>query len=170
MSQINTESYEHQFDRVEDYLHHRPPYLLVERIVSISKFEIVTGKQVSGEEFFLAGHFPGAPVFPGAMLQELTTQTAGILIAARHNPMREYNTHDPDFNLYALGVLVKVRNARYKGLVRPGDELEVTVTLNDRAGELFDFSATVKTDGHAVMRNQFQLMNIESDKLTDRRP
>ena len=105
-----TKFHQHSFDQIEDYLHHRPPYLLVERIVEVSAQEIKTEKTVTGNEFFLPGHFPGAPIFPGAMMQELSTQSAGILIAARYNPMEEYNTHDPRFNPYALGVLVRVSN------------------------------------------------------------
>lgn len=65
--------YQHEFENIEDYLHHRPPYLLVESIVSISAAEIVTQKLVSGDEFFIKGHFPGAPIFPGAMMQRQET-------------------------------------------------------------------------------------------------
>ncbi len=156
---------QHRFDRVEGYLHHRPPYLLVEKIVSIEPTKIVTEKLFSGDEFFAKGHFPGAPIFPGAMMQELTTQSAGILIAAQYNPMREFDTNDPFFNEYALGVLVKVKQARYKGFARPGDTLSVTVVLNERVSDVFDFSATISVAGKTVMRNGFQLMNIKSTIL-----
>ncbi len=113
------EYYQHEFDRIEDYLHHRPPYLLVQRIDSIGEVEVVTRMTVSGDEFFLQGHFPGAPILPGAMMQELTTQSAGILIAAKYNPLRAYHTSDPFFNEYALGVLVKVTHAALQGLCPP---------------------------------------------------
>jgi 3-hydroxyacyl-[acyl-carrier-protein] dehydratase len=157
--------HQHRFDRVEDYLHHRPPYLLVEKIVSIEPTKIVTEKLFSGDEFFAKGHFPGAPIFPGAMMQELTTQSAGILIAAQYNPMQEFNTADPFFNEYALGVLVKVNQARYKGFARPGNTLTVKVVLNERISEVFDFSATISVAGKSLMRNGFQLMNIKSKVL-----
>jgi len=74
--------YQHSFDSIEDYLHHRSPYLLVQNIVEISDQKIVAEATVKGDEFFIAGHFPGAPILPGAMMQEMSTQTAGILIAA----------------------------------------------------------------------------------------
>jgi 3-hydroxyacyl-[acyl-carrier-protein] dehydratase len=157
--------YEHTFENVEGYLHHRAPYLLVERIVSIDSKEIVTEKTVSDEEFCVKGHFPGAPIFPGAMMQELSTQSAGVLIAAKYNPMKEYLTEDPFFNEYALGVLVKVKHARYKGFARPGDLLIVKVVLNDQISDVFDFSATIQCDGKTIMRNSFQLMNIKSSVL-----
>ncbi|MGI9471236.1 MAG: 3-hydroxyacyl-ACP dehydratase FabZ family protein [Rubripirellula sp.] len=158
--------YHHEFPHVEDYLHHRAPYLLVENIVSIEDDCVITERTVSGQENFLQGHFPGAPIFPGAMLQELTTQSAGILIAARHNPMQEYNTHDPDFNEFALGVLVRVKQARYKGFARPGDQLRVKVQMQDEVSQVFDFAASVLANGTTIMRNRFQLTNIPSKLLS----
>lgn len=155
----------HRFDNIESYLHHRPPYLLVEEIVSIEPKQIVTRKTVSGDEFFLQGHFPGSPIFPGAMMQELTTQTAGILIAAEYNPMEKYDTADPFFNEYALGVLVKVKRARYRTFARPGDEMQVTVKLDERVSNVFDFSAKIEVNGTTIMSNAFQLTNVLSTVL-----
>ena len=140
--------YQHSFDSIEDYLHHRSPYLLVQNIVEISDQKIVAEATVKGDEFFIAGHFPGAPILPGAMMQEMSTQTAGILIAAKYNPMEEFNTHDPLFNEWALGVLVKVNRARYRGFARPGDLLTIAVELNEQVAAMFDFSATI-TNGDA---------------------
>jgi 3-hydroxyacyl-[acyl-carrier-protein] dehydratase len=158
--------YRHEFDSIEGYLHHRDPYLLVDRIVEITSNEIRTERTITGDEFFLAGHFPGAPIFPGAMMQELTTQSAGILIASKYNPMKEYDTTDPHFNEYALGVLVKVTQSRFKGFARPGDTLCVHVILNDHVSNVFNFSASMKVRDKVIMRNGFQLMNIESKTLS----
>lgn len=157
--------YQHQFEQVEDYLHQRPPYLLVDQIVSMKEKELETRKTVTGDEFFMKGHFPGAGIFPGAMMQELTTQSAGILIAAKYNPMQAFRTDDPLFNEYALGVLVKVKQARYKHFARPGDVLAAVVRLNDIAGPMFDFSASISNDNSVIMRIDFQLMNMKSDVL-----
>ena len=79
--------------------------------------------------------------------------------------MQQYNTHDPFFNEYALGVLVKVKQARFRGFARPGDQLEIKVKLNQQTGQLFDFNATVSVGDSTVMRNSFQLTNIESASL-----
>ena len=157
--------YRHDFNRVEDYLHHRSPYLLVDRILSVTETDIQTEKLITGEEFFLEGHFPGAAIFPGAMMQELSTQSAGILIAENYNPMPHYNTQDPHFNKYALGVLVRVNSARFKGFARPGDTLTTRVELNEHTTNLFDFSATIMVDSKLIMRNSFRLANIESELL-----
>lgn len=157
--------YQHRFSSVENYLHHRDPYLLVDSIVSISREQIVTQKMVTGNEFFISGHFPGSPIFPGAMMQEMTTQSAGILIAAEFNPMQQYKTEDPAHNEYALGVLIKIGQARYKSFARPGDLLEVTIELTDHFAGVFDFSGSIKVGSKIIMRNSFQLTNVKSTLL-----
>jgi len=157
--------YSHDFDDVEKYLHHRKPYLLIDRVVSVDEHSVVTTAKITGEEFFIKGHFPGAPILPGAMMQEMSTQSAGVLIAARYNPMEVYNTEDPFFNEYALGVLVKIKQARYRGFARPGDELEVKVTLQEKVSEVFDFQSVITVAGKKIMQNAFQLTNILSKTL-----
>lgn len=98
-------------------------------------------------------------------MQELTTQSAGILIAARHNPMKEYNTEDPFHNEYALGVLANVQHACYKGFAKPGDKMIVKVVLNEQVNNFFDFSASITVGGKTIMQNAFRLMNIKSSLL-----
>ena len=56
--------YQHRFETVHEYLHHRSPYLLVEEIHSITERQIITSKRVSANEPWIKGHFPGAPIFP----------------------------------------------------------------------------------------------------------
>ena len=160
--------YQHRFENIDEYLHHRPPYLLVEKIDSLEERQITTSKQVTEGEPWISGHFPGAPVFPGAIMQELVTQSAGILIAANYNPMESYITSDPKHNEYALGVLVKVDSSRYRGFARPGDQLTATVNLNEITGTLFDFSGHIHIQEAEIMKINFRLCNIPSSALTAR--
>ena len=159
------ELHQHHFDRVEDYLHHRPPYLLVDSIESVDDDKIVTQTTVDDSAFFITGHFRGAPVLPGAMMQEMSTQSAGILIAARYNPMKSFDTHDPLHNPYALGVLVKVKHARFRGFARPGDALRTTVRLEELVANVFEFAAEIALGDQTIMKNKFQLTNIPSESL-----
>ena len=101
-------------------------------------------------------------------MQEMTTQSGGVLIAAEYNPMQDYNTSDPDHNEYALGVLVKVKKARIRGFARVGQPNEARVRLCETVDSLFDFAATVTADGKPIMQNQFQLTNVRSSVLTGR--
>lgn len=157
--------YQHKFEKVEHYLHHRAPYLLVEKIVSLDDKEIVTEKAISERDFWHKSHFPGAPIVPGAMMQELCTQSAGVLIAAQYNPMKQYDTSDPFANEFALGVLVKVRNARYRGFARPGNTLRCSVRLDDNLDNVFNFSGTISNGNEPIARLNFQLANIPSSVL-----
>jgi 3-hydroxyacyl-[acyl-carrier-protein] dehydratase len=104
------------------------------------------------------------------MLQEMTTQSAGILLAARFNPMEQFNTHDPFFNEYALGVLVRIKGARFRGFARPGNLLQTHVELSDQLGEIFEFTGRVTLEGKTIMSNSFQLANILSKTLQGDQP
>ena len=159
--------YRHRFEHVENYLHHRPPYLLVDEIQMIGERNIVTTKLVAQEDAFIAGHFPGAPIFPGAMMQEFITQSAGSLIAANFNPMESYDTCDPSHNEYALGVLMKVNSARYRSFARPGDRLAANIRLNEIIENLFDFTGRITVRETEVMRIDFRLSNIRSALLNE---
>lgn len=158
--------FRYRFDNVTQYLHHRPPYLMVDEVLEIGDEDIRTQAVVDPDAFYLKGHFPGAPILPGALMHEMTTQTAGILIAANFNPMSEYNTQDPDFNEYALGVLVKTKQGRYRGFARPGDALSIEVELVERTGDLFEFKGRIlNSAGARIYQNQFQLTNVPSSQL-----
>lgn len=162
--------YHHDLPSIEDYLHHRAPYLLIQTIESIEDRSVRTTAYISGDEGFCTGHFPGTAIVPGAMMQEMTTQTAGVLIAARFNPHPpgQFNTHDPFFNEYALGVLIRVKGARYRGFARPGETLHITVDLAEQQGDMFEFRGRITVDGRTIMSNQFQLANIPSLTLQGR--
>ncbi|MBL8853882.1 MAG: hypothetical protein JNK57_07905 [Planctomycetaceae bacterium] len=157
--------YRHDFPTLQGYLHHRAPYLLLKSLDEVSENHCVTSAEVSDLSELLAGHFPGAPILPGALMQEMTTQTAGVLIAARHNPMADYRTDDPHHNQFALGVLIRVRGARYRGFARPGDSVRITVRLEAKLDQFFDFSGEVRCRNEVIMRNTFQLANIPSKVL-----
>jgi 3-hydroxyacyl-[acyl-carrier-protein] dehydratase len=157
--------YQYEFPTLEGYLHHRAPYLLLNSLVEITDDRCVTTASVADLAEILAGHFPGAPILPGALMQEMTTQTAGVLIAGRHNPMSDYRTDDPHHNEFALGVLVRVRAARYRGFARPGDQLRISVKLEERVDQLFDFTGEVTCRESLILRNKFQLANIPTRTL-----
>jgi 3-hydroxyacyl-[acyl-carrier-protein] dehydratase len=152
-------------------LYHRSPYLLIDDVLREDQSEIVTVKKLIGDEFYFQGHFPHAPVLPGAMMQEMTTQSAGVLIARFHNPVESYDTENFDPGRLALGVLSRIKEAKYKTFAKPGDRLEITVKLVERLEHAFEFTAVIKkfsdsdTEGSLVMKNRFVLTNIPSAHL-----
>lgn len=98
--------------QIMNILPHRPPMLLVDKILELTKTHVVGLKAVTMNEPFFPGHFPGAPVMPGVLQIEAMAQTGGILVL---------NTV-PDPENY-LTLFLKIENARFKDKVLPGDTL-----------------------------------------------
>jgi len=144
-------------------LHHRPPYLLVDKVIDHSPNTITTMITPTGEEFYLKGHFPGTPVVPGSMMQEMTTQAAGLLITEYHSPVSDYDSEST--RGWALGVLRAVHLAKYKNFARPLETLTIKIELIDKLEHTFRFKGRIEKGNECIMFNEFTLVNIEESKL-----
>lgn len=144
-------------------LHHRPPYLMVDEVEMVNETKIIAIKHPLLEEHYIQGHFPGAHVVPGAMMQEMSSQAAGILLTKFHSPVENYNSETTKG--HALGVLKKVNWAKYKNFAKPGTPIRIEVELKEKVDNLFEFQATLSSDGKWIMKNSFQLINISDAPL-----
>ncbi|NKI32227.1 bifunctional UDP-3-O-[3-hydroxymyristoyl] N-acetylglucosamine deacetylase/3-hydroxyacyl-ACP dehydratase [Muricauda sp. DJ-13] len=99
-------------NQIMDMLPHRPPFLLVDKILELSEEHVIGIKNVTMNEPFFVGHFPGAPVMPGVLQIEAMAQTGGILVLSTVPDPENYLTY-----------LLKIDNVRYKHQVVPGDTL-----------------------------------------------
>ena len=127
---------------IERLLPHRYPFLLVDRVVEFEKDKrVLAYKNVTCNEPFFTGHFPGKPVMPGVLVIEALAQAGGLLTQL---------SRDPD----AIGgdtfYLVKVDNAKFTRMVVPGDKLELDVELKRRIRNMAVYLGIARVDGEQV--------------------
>jgi 3-hydroxyacyl-[acyl-carrier-protein] dehydratase len=109
-------------EQIQQLLPHRYPFLLVDRVIEIvPDVSVVTLKNVTINEPFFQGHFPGHPVMPGVLVVEAMAQSAGLLTQISRHLKGDQGS--------PLFYLVKVDNARFNAPVVPGDQLRMEVTL-----------------------------------------
>lgn len=153
--------------QIATLLHHRSPYLLIDEVIEVSKDSIHAVAKPTMNDFYLQGHFPGAPIVPGAMMQEMTTQAAGILLTGQltnfYSPVENYNSDTTKG--YALGVLRAIHMAKYKSMAKPDQVLNIKVSLTDQIENSFRFKAFIKVNDKKVMQNEFTLVNISDEPL-----
>jgi 3-hydroxyacyl-[acyl-carrier-protein] dehydratase len=126
-------------ERIAAILPHRYPFLLVDRVVELTPGKgIVAIKNVTSNEPFFQGHFPGHPVMPGVLIVEALAQTSGLLIGLSGARTRD------DCSIYYLA---KVDNARFLRPVVPGDQLRLEVQLKRLIRSMGIFTARATVDG-----------------------
>ena len=125
---------------------HRYPFLLIDGILNVKPGESIAAvKNVSFNEPYFLGHFPGHPVMPGVLIVEAMAQAAGVLIWESVPP------DERNFTLYLVGV----EKTRFRQPVRPGDRLVVTAKLTSRRRNFWRFDAVAEVDGKRVASSEF---------------
>ena len=126
---------------IQKLLPHRYPFLLVDRVLEFEAHKRVLGmKNVTINEPFFQGHFPGHPVMPGVLVIEALAQAGGILTQLSH----QAGTDDKLF------YLVKIDNAKFSRMVVPGDRLELHVELKRTIRNMALYQGIARVDGEQV--------------------
>ena len=129
-------------DEVMRRLPHRYPLLLVDRVLECVPGQTIRAlKNVTVNEEFFVGHFPGRPVMPGVLILEAMAQAAGILAFITAGVYPDENT-----KLYFAGI----DKARFRRPVIPGDQVVLTATLQRRIRTIWKFAARAEVDGAEV--------------------
>jgi len=128
--------------QIQTLLPHRYPFLLVDKVVSLDyeKRTIVATKNVSINEPFFQGHFPGQPIMPGVLIIEAMAQAGGVL------PQLTLG-RDAQSKLFYM---VKVDKARFTKQVVPGDVLEMHVEIKRVIRNMAVYDCVAKVDGEVV--------------------
>lgn len=124
--------------QVMKILPHRPPFLMVDKVVSIHGNKIVALKQVTIGEPFFEGHFPGHPIMPGVLQLEAMAQVAGILM------MRQAE------NAGKLAYFMSAEDVKWRKPVRPGDSLVISVEMTKSRGKIGKAKGICTVDGETV--------------------
>jgi 3-hydroxyacyl-[acyl-carrier-protein] dehydratase len=130
--------------RIQELLPHRYPFLLVDRVLELEPNQrILAVKNVSINEPFFQGHFPGHPVMPGVLVLEALAQAGGLLtqLSAGDAPQGDGEK---------LFYLVKIDNARFSRMVVPGDRLMLEVRLKRVIRNMAMYECTASVDGKTV--------------------
>ena len=121
---------------------HRDPFLLIDEITLREENHIVCRKRLSGDEFWFRGHYPEFPLMPGVLLCEAAMQ-AGAVLLSRHAEGG------------GVPVATRMRDVRFKRMVRPGETITLDITLDEQVSGAFFLTARVKVDEELAVRMQF---------------
>ena len=137
---------------VMELIPHRPPFLMIDKVVEIVQRERAVGvKNVSIDEPFFAGHFPKRPVFPGVLIIEAMAQTAGVLVVE-------------SLGEGARGKLVyfmTIDSARFRKPVVPGDQLRLEVRVQRSRGPVWKFAGVATVEGQTVAEATYSAMIMD---------
>lgn len=143
---------------IQKLLPHRPPFLLVDRVVAFDPMKKLVGwKGVTMNEPFFTGHFPGAPVMPGVLILEALAQAAALLAIM---------SLDGD-EAGKLTFLMGIDGARFRRPVVPGDRLELHVEVTKHKGAVWKEKGTAIVDGQVAAEAEFMAMLVDPKDRKD---
>jgi 3-hydroxyacyl-[acyl-carrier-protein] dehydratase len=138
-------------EEIKDIIPHRYPFLLVDRILEVEEGKRAAGyKNVSANEDFFNGHFPDYPVMPGVLIIEALAQVGAVAILKKEE------------NKGRLAFFAGIDSCRFKGQVKPGDQLHLEVEITRLRGPVGKGKATAKVDDKIVA--EAELMFALGDK------
>lgn len=136
---------------IEDIIPHREPFLLLDEVVVLEPgVRVVARKRVRDDEWYLAGHFPDRPIMPGVLMVEALAQAGAVAVLS-----------EPE-NRGKLVLFAGIDDVRFKRVVVPGDELELTCEVEKVRGPIGRGRATATVDGELAVRGMLTFAVAEA--------
>jgi 3-hydroxyacyl-[acyl-carrier-protein] dehydratase len=136
---------------IEEILPHRYPFLYVDRVVEVVPGQkLIAYKNVTVNEPFFSGHFPGHPVMPGVLIVEALAQASALLAYKSGGSAKGKVIY-----------LMAVDNARFRKPVRPGDRLQLEVEIVKRKGNIWKEKGVATVDGARVAEAEFMATMVD---------
>ena len=129
---------------------HRPPFLWIDSIISCDATTIVTEKFVAPDLDIFTGHYPGYPIMPGVLLCEAVFQTGALFMAK----MLQKSGHI-QASRRQTPVLTRIKEAKFKREVKPGDTIRMHVSLDENIGNAWFFKGKVVVDSKTAVKVAF---------------
>jgi len=140
----------HHPDFVTSRIPHRPPFLWLDAVLSLTDTEIVAKKEISADLDLFLGHYPDYPIMPGVLLCEAVFQAGALLIAENLNKAKE-TAGVPA----GVPVLTRILGAKFKREVRPGDIITITAALSEKVGPAWFMKGSLKVGGKVALKVEF---------------
>jgi len=142
---------------IMDFLPHRYPFLLVDRVVEMNGEQSGVGiKNVTASEPWFTGHFPEDPVFPGVLIIEAIAQVSAILVLQH---AKDSGSPIETKLIYFM----TVDKVRFRHPVTPGDQMRIQVTQIRRRGMAYKFKGEVYVDGQLMAEGEIMAVNHDPD-------
>ena len=141
-------------EQILGLLPHRYPFLLIDRVLEVSDDRVLALKNVSFNEPYFQGHFPGVPVMPGVLQIEAMAQAGGILASRAV-------TFDPNTHVM---LFMGIDQVKFRKAVVPGDQLHIEV-IPLRKGKIFKMKGEIKCAGNVVSSAEFLAGLAEKSKV-----
>lgn len=140
--------------QIQEIIPHRPPFLLVDRILELENGKRAVGiKNVTINEPFFIGHFPGYPVMPGVLITEALAQVGAVAIL------------NLESNKGKIGFLASLDNFRFRGQVVPGDTLRLEVEIIRLKGSFGKGKAVASVEGKVVAEGEIMFALSDPDPV-----
>jgi len=136
---------------IQEILPHRYPFLLVDRVIDVEPFVRATGiKNVTMNEEFFQGHFPGQPVMPGVLMIEAMAQVSGVCVLCEGEGRGK-----------KIVLFMSVNNVKFRRMVTPGDQLVMEVEVLRNKPRAIQTRGVAKVDGEVVCEAEMMFSCVD---------